>query len=353
MKLMSTIASSVPVLVMSLAATDVYAWNPPDGPDFDHADPPATPTTLLRKAHGYITQNGISILYNDGYWFAAQWLQQMENQQELLNGVRYADVYQGRQAVNLEICLIGLFCDQLDTFKDWPYAADNHYFNPDTGAGLNPGYLSDAATWGPYVTGLVSMSLEEFLLGISLGTVSLDIIVQPSLASQYPSALTWFETEYGNATSAFLTGGAPSINGRQGTALALFYLGWASHFLQDQTVVHHTFDEVLKNHGEYENAADGLITSPPVANGQKTGIYAEQLPTLACAPGSRVCFPSYAAYASHDPNILNAADNKTYIVDGAISFAQRLQAGLYSAFLTDIGRTPVHMSAVMAVRPLL
>src|SRR5215469_7404181 len=86
----------VVALVLTMAASQSRAWDPPDGrmdpnrPDLanrlDLAEEPATPTTLLPQAHGYIIQNGISILYNDGYWFAAQMLR--ESQQELLNGVR-------------------------------------------------------------------------------------------------------------------------------------------------------------------------------------------------------------------------------------------------------------------------
>jgi hypothetical protein len=337
------LALAVAAAFVAAASGPARAWDPPAGPFPDQATPPATPTTLVRNAHGYIIQNGISILYNDGYWFAAQALRQQ--QQELLNGVKYADEYQGRQAVNLEVCGIGFLCTPLDDFKDWPLAADNHYFNPDTGLGLNPGYLHDAATWGPYLTGLIS----NIVSGISLGIVNVDIVVQPELASQYPSSVSWFAAEYSNAVSAFTGGAAASINGRQGTALGVFYLGWASHFMQDATVAHHTFDQVLKNHSNYEAAADGYITTAPAPTGQKTGIYADQLPALACSPGSRTCFPTYAAYTMHDPNIVALADQGIYVIDNALSLAQRLQAGLYAAFLTDAGKRPVHMSAVMAV----
>jgi hypothetical protein len=61
-------------------------------------------------------------------------------------------------------------------------------------------------------------------------------------------------------------------------------------------------------------------------------------------------FPWFAAAISHDQSILDEAAEGDYSnVQYAISFAQRLQAGLYAAFLTDIGLPPVHMSAVIAV----
>jgi hypothetical protein len=157
---MNTLNRTMPRLLLGAAALffigrPAYAWDPPDGvvqsngtPAADQAIPPATPTTLLPKAHGYIIQNGISILYNDGYWFAAQTLRQW--QQELLNGVRYADVYQGTQQVDLEICeLFGVNCNNIDSGVDgasWPYAADNHYFNPDTDKGLQAGFCSRPLT---------------------------------------------------------------------------------------------------------------------------------------------------------------------------------------------------------------
>jgi hypothetical protein len=129
----------------------------------------------------------------------------------------------------------------------------------------------------------------------------------------------------------------------------MFYLGWASHLMQDLTVVHHTFDAFFEHHNEYENAANGFVTSPPIANGQQMGIYENELPVWACTAGSRTCFASYAAYESHDATILDSIDQGDYSnVQFAIPFAQSLQAGLYAAFLTDIGLRPVHMSAVMA-----
>jgi hypothetical protein len=159
----------VSALVASMAASQARAWNPPDprkGQEdrLDLAECPKyekTPpykcvkdeTTLLKHAHGYITQNGISILYNDGYWFAAQMLRYW--QQELLNGVRYADVYEGISKIatyedkdrkylncNPENLTIwdkilahgasgGVYC------KEVRIAPVNHFHNPDTGRGLD------------------------------------------------------------------------------------------------------------------------------------------------------------------------------------------------------------------------
>jgi hypothetical protein len=325
------------MLMASMVAAEAAAWNPPPGPSIDQATPPRTPTTLLKEAHGYITQNGIAVLNNDGYWFAAQMLQQW--QQELLNGVRYADVYDGRQKVVIEACaLVVWVCEDIYEIKDWPLAADNHYFNPDTNRGLDPGLWNEVAFWAKY--------LPPWVLGIA----NIHVTVRPALADGYPSALHMFDVEYRNALSAYADPTVPGIGGRKGTALAMLYLGWGSHLLQDLTVVHHTFDEGQKHHQEYENSADGLITSAPVPDGRQIGIYDDQLPIVGCAAGSRTCFASYAANVSHDRNVLDAADDEDYSnVRFAIPFAQSLQAGLYRAFLTDVGLRPVHMSAVMAV----
>ena len=52
-----------------MAAPPARAWNPPPG-EADRTKRPETPTTLLWEAHGYLIQTGISVLHNDGYWFA-------------------------------------------------------------------------------------------------------------------------------------------------------------------------------------------------------------------------------------------------------------------------------------------
>jgi hypothetical protein len=63
---------------------------------------------------------------------------------------------------------------------------------------------------------------------------------------------------------------------------------------------------------------------------------------------------SYAAGVSHDVNNLNLAASGDYSgVLTAIPFAQRLQAGLYATFLTDVGQPPIHMSAMMPSLALL
>src|SRR5436305_383084 len=88
-------------------------------------------TVWYDQAPGYIIQNGITLLNNDGYWFAAAYLRNHQN--ELLNGVRWADAYDGRQTVDVEVCeLFGLNCNSvpLTGITDWPAGADNHYYNP-------------------------------------------------------------------------------------------------------------------------------------------------------------------------------------------------------------------------------
>jgi hypothetical protein len=211
-----TYALLVVALVVSMVASQSRAWDPPDGPMDrpDWADPPPTPTTLLPKAHGYIIQNGISILHNDGYWFAAQMLRQW--QQELLNGVRYADRYLGDQVLTVNFCgrtlpFLPSVCTSLDTIDvpggpythRWPLAADNHYFNPDTGKGLDTRHVQDIA--------LSKVFLPDALVElISLGRAGLEIEVNPPLKDLYTSALQMFDEEYAHALNAYFERSPPS-----------------------------------------------------------------------------------------------------------------------------------------------
>ena len=137
-------------------------------------------------------------------------------------------------------------------------------------------------------------------------------------------------TEYLNAMQAYGNGlPPPSIGGRTGKTLAMFYLGWASHFLQDLTVVHHTFDEVIENHGDYEAAADGLVTSPPkLGDPTMKGIYFGMLPVIGCEgwAGSAMCFAGYNAEVAHDRNVMNQAASGNYSnVSNAIPLANDLR----------------------------
>jgi hypothetical protein len=354
-----TLLGTVAAMFIAFASVSrVAAWNPPSGNAKDQAIAPASPTTPLRQAHGYITQNAISLLENDGYWFAAGTLR--EWQQELLNGVRYADVKDGTQHVVVQACaqvpVVGwifdseLWCGDVNVKtitagklrSSWPLAANEHYFNPESGTGLDQRGFS-----------LVD-ALEDFVQ--ALGFVKIKITVDPPLQPRYRSALDKFSEEYSNAVNAYRGVNVPSVKDatytRESKALAMFYLGWASHLMQDLTVVHHTFDTGLNNHSEYEDAADGMYTSPPVADGVKHGMYDVQGPSpgLSCPLSGPVCYPWTAAVLSHDGNILDDADDGIYAnVKVAIPLAQSLQAGLYAAFLTDIGQPPIHMSAVMAM----
>ena len=103
--------SLAPLLIVTIVVLPAQAWSPPDGPAPNVAYTPA-PGAYVFKAHGYIIQNGIKALENDGYWFAAQTMRQF--QQELLNGVRTADRYLGDHVITVELCVLwGLKCWQL------------------------------------------------------------------------------------------------------------------------------------------------------------------------------------------------------------------------------------------------
>jgi hypothetical protein len=339
-------------MLATFAALDARAWDPPDSPDgstaTDLAKPPATPTTPYPKAHGYIIQSGIDVLYNDGYWFAAQTMRGF--QQELLNGVRYADKKDGQQGVVVQVCaVLGAFCEDVTSPGDfglpaWPYAADNHYFNPDTGMGLNIEALADIAAAASLPNNF------NAVLGAQLG-------VDPSLVTgNYTSNLLWLNAEYGNAVAAFQGQSAPSIGGRTQQSLGAFYLGWASHLMQDLTVVHHTFDEPQKHHSEYEAAADGVVVALSPGTYEAGGpAGTAKLDTNLCPGlvGTAACFGSYAANKTHNATDLARIDANVQLaapgyVARQLALAASLQAGLYARFLTDTGNRPVHMSAIVS-----
>ena len=95
---------------------------------------------------------------------------------------------------------------------------------------------------------------------------------------------------------------------------------------------HHTFDAFMPetNHNDYEAAADGLgETFAPVADGHKRGIYEDELPVADCVPGSRTCFPAFAAHASHDPVILQAAADGDYSHIHVRYFVRAASAGAW------------------------
>jgi hypothetical protein len=339
---------------------EARAWNPPEeDPNFpgatDHAAPLATPSTPYPKAHGYIIQRGADIIYNDGYWFAAQRMRDM--QQQMINGVRYADKKDGSQGVVWQQCeLLGFFCQNIwtDTSNSWPYAADEHYFNPDTGLGLDGNPLASAAALSQIPTTIIS--LIDFRLYYVQPTI------QPTLLNgHYTSAIDGFAAAYASAVAAFKRQSVQSIGGRTDQDLAAFYLGWASHFMQDMTVVHHTFDEPFKHHSEYESAGDGqVVPLIPGVYQSSDNVGATKLDESLCsglAAGSRTCFAAFAARSSHNAATLNVIDvdagARRSFAASRIGLAASLQAGVYAAFLNDVGMKPVHMSAVMAAQPIL
>ena len=209
------------------------------------------------------------------------------------------------------------------------------------------GYWNEAANF--------DFAASWILAYLTGGLFFLDLEVSPGSSSDvHPSAIEIFQPVYSVATTAYLGLPVPPelrIRDRQGTALAIFYLGWASHLLQDMTVAQHTFEAFMPwtGHTDYENAADnrGQLYAP-IADGRKRGIYDGEFPIVNCTGPSRTCFLTFAAEFSHNSRRFDRIKDGDYTSLGiAIPFAQNLQAGLYAAFLTDVGLQPVHMSAVV------
>lgn len=340
-KLTATLGTTLGMLVLMPVA---LAWNPPSGTKFE-ADGPATPTTPLAKGHGWITQAGISILHNDGYWFAADALR--ENQNHILSGNRWQDVRDGDQRAVLVACaipLIGIanYCPdwastEVRTLETWPLSAVNHYYNPDTKKGLDFNALTTLQYWQI----------------VGAGTVFVDI--RPNLGTGGTfAATTMMGQEFQTATGIYKGQVLPTPVGPRSTKndLAYFYLGSAVHLVQDLNVVHHTFDTFRKNHSEYENEADKWIAGrelPSSGDGWQ-GKYLADVPRVDCVAGDIRCLATYAAQLAHVKADLDAAADKNYGAAGAhVRSAAEFTAGVFHEFLVQAGEEPINGPAALRI----
>ncbi|MDX2022368.1 MAG: hypothetical protein SF187_19185 [Deltaproteobacteria bacterium] len=322
-----------------------FAWNPPSGPSKFDADAPLTPTTPLSKGHAWITQAAISVLYNDGYWFAADKLR--ENQNHILSGNRWQDVRDGDQRAVLVGCAIPLvgisnYCPDwlktdIKTIDSWPLSAVNHYYNPDTKKGLDFGSLTTLQYWQIPTGGIVFIDIRP-----NLGT-----------GGVFP-ATTIMAQEFGTSTGIY-RGDTPAnpIGARSSKeALGFFYLGSAVHLVQDLNVVHHTYDEFSKNHSDYENEADKWIAGRvlPTADDGWTGRYLANVPQVDCSAGEIRCLATNAAQLAHVKADLDAAENKNYSAAAShVRSATEFTAGVFHEFFVKIGEEPVNVPAALRV----
>lgn len=318
-----------------------YAWNPPDGHSQTEATGPDTPTTPLKKGHGWITQAGISILENDGYWFAAERLRAQQN--NLLSGNRWEDEGEGRQKAELVTCAIPLgpfnYCPKIAgdrTFiKDWPLSADNHYYNPDTKAGLNVESLAAAQYWH---------GLILFILPIPTLPAHSFVDISPNLKGGYLSGPDRMNSRFQSARTLL-------SQGQDSQAFRM--LGAAIHLVQDMNVVHHTFDQFLKNHSEYENAGDKWVIDNgrllPQPEDGWSGRYLADAQIVNCVAGDIRCLATNAAQDAHITSDLDQAEKSNYPNVGVhIKAASEFTAGVLHEFLVQVGETPLNVPAVLS-----
>lgn len=324
------------IAITSLMGSSIcYAWNPPDGDTISDATPPGTATTPLTKGHGWLTQAGISILDNDGYWFAAQRLRAQQN--NLLSGNRWEDEGEGKQKAELVECLLPLgplnTCPIIglrQTLKQWPLSADNHYYNPDTKAGLNVGALVVLQYWAGTI---------QFLHLIPGAHVFIDI--SPDLKSSYLSGVDRMKARFDAARSSL-------SQGQESQAFRM--LGAAVHLVQDLNVVHHTFDEFTKHHSEYEDAGDAWISGRalPQSGDGWSGRYLTDAQALDCVSGDIRCLATNAAQDAHIKADLDQADKENYPnVSLHIKAAAEFTAGVLHEFLVQSGENPLNVPAAL------
>jgi hypothetical protein len=124
-------------------------------------------------------------------------------------------------------------------------ASFSHYYDPDTGQGLN------LSGWGS-VEGFVDY-LGSFGGILFLGGIWFDASVFPPLdfTHPYPNAADRCEEHYQSALRIW-RGEEPAPHGYP-WADAMFHLGWACHFLADLCVSAHTASDTFQGHQAYED----------------------------------------------------------------------------------------------------
>ena len=236
-------------LLLSFGAP-ARAWNVPAGSGTRAGvDTSDVLDGYYRAPHAYILQHAIEILDHDGYANWAAFARQFQG--DLIDGARFAD----RAGPPLELTvsfssILTLFIPVHDeVFGLCNFASLQHYYCPETGAGLN---LSD---WGDVRTLVGAMPIAE--LAFLGGAVMTDISISPPLdfGRPYPSAASRAQEEFDLAEQIYREG-KPLLSGRTPWASAMFHLGWACHLLADCTVSAHTVSDKFIGHDAYEKVAD-------------------------------------------------------------------------------------------------
>jgi len=326
------------ILCLGGIGRPVAAWNVPNGYGI-RADLTREPGEIYhRYPHVYIFEHAIELLEKEGCdnWAAIA----RAHLQDLADGCRYADEWlgRGRFILRLEI-LFGLKSIDLYTHT-YSLAAQDHYYNPDReGTGREGLDQTDrkvlsqavdyAARW--LGTGLIAGDLFLF---------SIDIDAEPDVCSQFQSAAHYCQQYYDLALLKYRHK-TPAI-GRGYLSNALFYVGWASHLVQDMGVVNHTFDSHFSNHGEFEDFADGK-------GGESRYHALRGVAMYPFTPGAD--HPAAAEFVKAVARITHRQEYFDIVKDGVrekwddlltlgLSEAERHTAGLIALFMEEAGIPP-------------
>ena len=246
-------------------ATDAWGWNPPGRQAQNAQDPESAKHAAIngdtKKAggyqhtpHAYLIEHAIRILREDGHTNWAAFAQQ--HHEDLLDGCMYPDRAGPDLRIQVSLWVTVPFPLKVKTWSHplCNYASNDHYFNPDTGKGLDLTWWNDAKLLAKGAAPLLS-ALGAGALGLDgLAFATVDIV--PDIQKQYASGIDRCQQAYGKALQVW-HGKLPPEKGRGYDESAMFHLGAACHYMADLSVVPHTYDCFAGEHRDYESHADG------------------------------------------------------------------------------------------------
>ncbi|MDI9586705.1 MAG: hypothetical protein QM473_20955 [Acidobacteriota bacterium] len=325
-------------LVLALVTGPALAWNVPSGHG-TRADLTREPgETYHRSPHAYISEHAIELLEKAGCdnWAAVA----RAHLQDLADGSRYADDWLGRGRFILQLdVLFGLASKDLYTHT-YSLSAQDHYYNPDReGTGKEGLQQTSHQTISQFVD-YAGAFLASGLAALPFPLISVDADCEPEVQEQFQSAAHYAQQYYDIGLMKYRNR-TPAI-GRGYVGNAMFYVGWASHFVQDMGVVNHTYDSHFSNHDKIEEYADGK--GGDARYHAQTGIAmypftpGGPLPTAAD-------FVKALARITHRPEIFESVKEGRVaewddIVTLGLSQSETHTAGLLALFMTEAGIDP-------------
>lgn len=190
---------------------------------------------MKKNCHRYMVLNAAKLLAADNLHGYANAVNSFET--SLVAGALFAD--RAGPPLNIIVKHRIFGCGVAETHEEiCNFASLNHYYDPETDAGLN---LSE---WGS-----LENIVELFALLILGGVYFPDLDVEPPLDFEhpYPSAASECQLHYDIALQKWQQGDSYG---------AFFELGWACHYITDVCTSPHTVSDKFIGHGDYEELAD-------------------------------------------------------------------------------------------------